>query len=187
MKIDKIVWYLAAMVILFAVIKQCEKEPKIITKTETKTIVVKDTITETVIKEVPKTVYVEKIINQKGDTEIVFVKDSTSTSIKSKQYDTTLKSNDASAELKITTSGEILDVSGIITYPKKETTTTITKIKPQSGLFLSAQVPIQKNFNSVGLGLDYQFKNTLLIGVVGSYDNISNTVNLSARLGVKIF
>ena len=92
MKIDKIVWYLAAMVILFAVIKQCEKEPKIITKTETKTIVVKDTITETVIKEVPKTVYVEKIINQKGDTEIVFVKDSTSTSIKAKQYDTTLKS-----------------------------------------------------------------------------------------------
>lgn len=181
------IWYIVGLIILFAIIKQCENEPKIVTKTETKTIIVTDTITETVIKEVPKTVYIEKIINQKGEKEIIFVKDSTSTSVKSNQYDTTLKSNDASAKLKITTSGELYKVSGVITYPNTETITTITKTKPQSGLFLSAQMPISKNFNNIGVGLDYQFKNTLLIGFGASYDNISQSVNLNARLGIKIF
>ena len=187
MKIDKIVWYLASMVILFAVIKQCEKEPKTIIKTKTKTIIVKDTITETIIKEIPKKVFVEKIVNQKGEKKIIYVKDSTSNSIKANQYSTTLKSNKASAELKITTSGELLDVSGVITYPEKETITNVTKIKPKSGLFLSLQMPIQKEFNNIGLGLDYQFKNTLLIGVGASYDNISKNINYTARIGLKIF
>ena len=45
---------------MFFLMKSCEGEPKVVTKTVTKIEIVHDTINETIIKEVPKIVYVDK-------------------------------------------------------------------------------------------------------------------------------
>jgi hypothetical protein len=181
-------WFyiLLILIVFIALVKQCEAEPRIVTKTETITKYVTDTITKVEIKEVPKTVFVEKYITEKGDEKIVFVKDSTKTSIKANQHDTKLTSNDATAELKITTTGELLDVTGVITYPLKETTTTITKTRDASGLFIYANLPIN-NFSSPEVGALYQFKNTVFISGGVQYNNLTNMPDFKVGIGLKIF
>jgi hypothetical protein len=168
------------------IVRQCEKEPKTVVKTVTKTVTKHDTIIKTVISK-PKTVYVNKYVNVKGETEIVYVKLPDSSTIKANQYNTTLNSNKANAALKITTTGELLDVSGVIIYPKETVTTTITKTSAKSGLFLYGSAPLNTNNISVEVGLLYQFKNT--IGVMGGlqYNDFTKSVDAKIGLAVKIF
>ena len=153
------------VMIFISVVKSCEKEPKIVTRTVTKIVTKHDTIIKVKIQEVPKTVYIQKIKTVEGETKIVYVDKPTDSTIKANQYDATVVSNNATAQLKITTTGELLDVQGVITYPEKETTTTITKTKAKSGLFIYGSVPLNKNQINVETGLIYQYKNTL--GVMG--------------------
>jgi len=180
-------WFLVLFIIFFAILKQCEGKPTVTTVTETKIVTVHDTITEVKIKEVPKTVYVEKIKTVKGKDTIIYKDSSSDSTITAKQYQTTLKSNEASAELKITTSGELLDVSGIITYPEKETTTTITKIRNASGLFIYGNSAISATGISPGVGALFNIKNKLILGAGVEYNNFTNNVNATFTLGVKIW
>ena len=186
MKIN--IWYIIiGFIIMFALLKQCEGEPKVITKTETITKIVKDTITEVKIKEVPKTVYVEKIKTVKGKDSIIYKDKPSETTTTANQYETTLKSNEASADLKITTTGELLDVSGVITYPKKETITTITKIKDKSGLYIYTSAPITSRTLSPEVGALFQVRNKFIFGAGVQYNNISNNVNATFTIGVKVW
>lgn len=171
---------------MFALIKQCEGEPKVVTKTVTKVIKVHDTITEVKIKEVPKTVYVEKIKTVKGKDSIIYKDKPSETTIIAKQYNTELKSNEASAKLKITTSGELLDVKGTITYPEKETITTITKIKDKSGLYLYGGLPIN-NVSSPELGVLFQVRNKMFISGSAQYNALSQQIDYKIGLGIKIW
>ena len=179
--------YLALVIGLFLIIvlvvKQCEKEPKIVVKTVTKTVV--DTVKTVEIKEVPKTVYVNKYITKEGDTKIVYVKVKDSSTIEAKQYDTKLESNKATANLKITTTGELLDVSGIITYP--ELTTTITNYKNKSGLFIYGNAPLKQDYLNAEIGLLYQFKNTVGIMAGVQYDDFTRKANYKVGIAVKIY
>jgi hypothetical protein len=177
----------ATFLVIITVIRQCEKEPKVVTKTVTKVVTKHDTINEVIIKEVPKTVYINKYITKEGETKIVYVKEKDSSTIEAKQYDTKLKSNDAEADLKVTVDGTLLDIQGIITYPEKTITKTITKYKNKSGLFLYGNVGTNPKNVIFEVGLSYQFKNTLMINSGVTYNDFTKSANLMVGVGVKIF
>ena len=185
-KYKAVIILVVAALLFITIVRQCEKEPKIVTKTVTKIVTQYDTIIKTVISE-PKTVYVKKFVNVKGDTEIVYVNASDSSSVKANQYNTTLTSNKASADLKITVDGTLLDVTGVIRYPEKTVTNTVTKSKAKSGLFVFGQVPLNTNNIQVEIGLMYQFKNTLMVTGGVQYNDFTKSADLKVGLGVKIF
>ena len=177
-----------ALLVIF-IVKKCEDEPRIITRTETKIITKVDTIVKTVIGK-PKTVYVAKYSTKWRDS-IVYVEgtsDGTNEgTIKALQYETVLKGTKASANIKIVSLGEVLDVSGTFTYPEKETTTTITKTKAKSGLFIYGSVPFNTNNINIEAGVMYQFKNTIIVGVGGQYDDFSKSAYLKGTVAIRVF
>ena len=180
-------WLVALLVVLFALLKQCEGEPKVVTNTVTKIVTKHDTINEVIIKEVPKTVYVNKYIDKQGEKVIVYVDKPNDSTITANQYTTTLKSNKATAKIDITTTGELLDVSGVITYPEKETTTTITKTRDASGLYLFGAAPINSQALTPEIGVLYQFKNKMFVSTSVQYNNFTNNVDAKIGIGVKIW
>lgn len=185
MKIN--IWWIAAiLIVLFALFQQCEQEQKIVTKTKVIYKTKTDTIKETIIKEVPKKVIVEKIKTVKGKDSIIYVDWKTDTSIEANQYDTKLKANNALAKLKITTTGQLLDVSGTISWTEKETQTTTTIIKPKSGMFLYGQTSVSPLLEVSSVGLDYQFKNTVIIGTSFSLDHMTKQNYLNLKVGFRI-
>ena len=183
-KID-IVWVIVGFIIMFVVLKQCEGEPKTITKTETVTKIVKEPIVDVQIKEVPKTVYVEKKI--KGDSIIIY-KDKPSeipNITETKQYETELKSNNATASLLIT-ADKLYDVSGTITYPEKETTVETIKTLDASGFYIYGSMPISSQITTPELGVMFQIRNKIIIGVGAQYNNFNDNVSAVATLAVKL-
>ena len=181
------IWILVSAVAIILLVKSCEPEVKTVTKTKTITKIVTDTIKETVIKEVPKTVYVEKIKTVKGKDSIVYVNAQNDNTIEAKQYDTELKANNATAKLKITTTGELLDVFGTITYPEKETTIETVKTVPMSGLFIYGGASVVPMLQSAEVGIDYQIKNSVIIGVNASHNFEYDFNSVGVKLGVRIF
>lgn len=176
---------LIGVVCLVALNKQCEK-PKEVVKTVTKIEYISDTIHTVEIKEVPKVVYVERTKTIKGKDSIVYVDKPNDSTIQANQYQTTLKSNDATAEVQITTTGQLLDVKGIITYPREKETVTTIKNRNNSGLFIYGDLPITNNFNPE-VGAIYQFKNTALIKTGVQYNSITNGIDFKIGIGIKIF
>lgn len=188
MKIIKKYWVIG--VAIFAVIifvKACEQEPKVITDTKIVYRTKTDTIKETVIKEVPKKVYVERIKTIKGSDSIVYVKVPGEKSIEANQYDAELKANNATAKLKITTTGQLLDVTGTIDWKEKETTTTTTIVKPKSGLFIYGQTSASPLLEISSIGLDYQLRNTVIVGTSFSLDHVSKQNYVNVKVGFRLF
>ena len=175
MKSKYLISFVFGVVIMFFLMKSCEGNPKVVTKTETKIVTKHDTINETIIKEVPKEVIVNKYIDKEGDKVIVYVDKENDSSLVAKQYKTEVKSNEATAKLDITTTGELLDISGVITYPEKETIKETTIRQDNSGVFLYAQMPISSQLINPELGVMLQIKNKIIIGLGANYNN-----NLSA-------
>ncbi len=187
MKTKISIWWLVVLaIVFFALCKQCEGETKTVTKTVTKVTKVHDTITEVKIDTFYTRVYVERVKTVKGKDSLIYVYKPTDTSIKANQYKTEVKSNDATAKLDITTTGELLDVSGVITYPEKETTTTITKTRDASGLYLYGNTSIN-SFSSTELGLQFNIKNKAFLSTSVQYNNITNNVDAKIGIGIKIW
>lgn len=188
MKLLKNNWILIGIIlIILIIVKTCEQDPKTVTKTKIVYKTKTDTIKETVIKEIPKKVYIERIKTIKGKDSIVYVKVPDKTSIEANQYDTELKANNALAKLKITTTGQLLDVSGTISWNEKETQTTTTITKPKSGLFLYGQTSVSPLLEVSAIGIDYQFKNTAIIGTSFSLDHNTELNYLNLKVGFRIF
>lgn len=181
------IFVITAIVMLLVIVKKCEQEPKTVTKTKVVYKTINDTIKETIIKEVPKIVHVEKIKTIKGKDSIIYVDKKTDTSIEANQYDTELKANNATAKLKITTTGQLLDISGTIDYQEKHTHTTTTIIKPKSGLFLYGQTSVSPLLEVSAIGLDYQFRNTVIIGTSFSLDHLTKQNYVNVKVGFRIF
>ena len=174
-----IIWVFVSFAFALLLMKQCETKPSITTKTETKIVKVTDTITTVKIDTLYKYVNVEKVKDS-----IIYRDVANINTIKAKQYKTEVKSNDATAKLDITTTGELLDVQGYITYPKKETTTETIIRRDNSGIFVYAQLPISSQITSPEVGVLFQIKNKLMIGIGAQY--INNNVNAVATIGVKL-
>lgn len=180
-------WLLVLLlaVALIALNKQCEK-PKTIIKTVTKIERITDTVVKTIISK-PQTVYVERTKNIKGKDTIIYKDSPTDSTVTANQYQATLQANEATAELKITTTGELLDVQGAIDFPKVTETNTITKTKPMSGLFLYGTIPTNVNNFRPEVGLMYQFKNKALIMGGVQYNQFTNKVDFKVGIGIKVF
>ena len=179
--------YLIAIVLFFALVKQCEQEPKTVVKEKVVYKYRTDTIHSTIIQEVPKNVYIERIKTVKGNDSIVYVKVPGEKSIEANQYDTELKANNATAKLKITTTGQLLDVTGTIDWKEKETTTTTTIVKPKSGLFIYGQTSVSPLLEVSSIGLDYQLRNTVIVGTSFSLDHVSKQNYVNVKLGFRLF
>lgn len=179
------IWYIVGIIIIIVLVKQCEGEPRTIVKTKTEYIKVTDTVTNTIIQEVPKEVFVERVITQKGKDSIVYRDAPTDSTITANQYDTKLESNNATADLKITTTGELLDVQGTIDYTKEIKTIETTKIRDASGLYIYGNMPV----NSVQpeVGVLYQFKNKMFVSAGAQYNEFTKSADLKIGLGIKIF
>ena len=181
-----IIAFAVGVVAMFLLMKSCESQPSIKTETVTKIITKVDTVNQTIIKEVPKTVYVDKVKTVKGDTVIVYKDKPSETTTTANQYKTEVKSNEATAKLDITTTGELLDVQGVITYPKKETIKKTTITRDASGFYIYGSMPISSQITTPELGVMLQIKNKLIIGVGGQYNNLNNNLSAVATIAVKL-
>lgn len=181
MKVN-IFYVIAAALVVFFVVKQCEQEPKIKTVTKIEYVKVTDIIERVKIDTVPKLVYVKKVKDS-----IVYVSKPSDSTIEANQYKTKIASNNATADLEITTTGELLDVRGVINYTQENKATTITKVKPKSGLFLYGATSVNPTFENIELGLDYQIKNTIVIGTSVNYNNQSKSAYINLKLGFRVF
>ena len=169
------------------IVKACEQEPKIVTKTETKIVTKHDTIHNFEIIDKPVKVYIERFKTLKGKDSIIYLKEPNGSEIEANSFKTVLSSNKAKADLNIVTTGELLDVKGVITYPEVTNTVTITKTKPQSGLFVFGAMPINANVINPELGLMYQFKNSLMFTTSAQYNNFTKNPDIKIGIGIKIF
>ena len=195
-KYKVLITFVITSVIFLFIIKSCEKQPKIVTETKYDISKIIDSVKQATLKNV-KTVYIDtsktKIKWLKGETKIikkdsiVYVDVPNNKTITAKQYETELKSNEALANLSITTTGELLDVKGIITYPEKIITNTVTKTYDNSGAFFYFEGQLKKKPERFELGLDYQIKNKLLLGFSLDYNNLTKNISGNFKIGVSVF
>jgi len=181
---SKWLYILIGVILIMVLIRVWNKEPKIKTKIEY--IQRTDTITKVEIKEVPTKVYVYKSKTLKGKDSIVYVKEKDTNNlpiIKANQFTTFLNSNNATADLKITTTGELLDVQGVIHY--KEKIKTIKEFKNNSGLFIYGQT--NTRLDTYGVGLDYVIKNKIIIGAGVNYNTQFESTSVNFKVGIRVF
>ena len=176
------IWYIIAGIFILVWFKDCtegEQVVKEVVKTEVKIKTVYDTITNTIIEDRKVPVYIIK----KKDTIIYKDKPSDST-ITANEYTSTLSTGEASANIKVVTSGELLDISGVITYPEKETSREVIKTVNASGMFIGANFGLMGEA-SYGVNLDYQIKNKIIVGGFINYQPINGGVNGGIKIGIK--
>lgn len=180
-----IIWVVVSAVAMFLLMRSCEEKPKIVTKVKTETIIKTDTITKTVIKEVPKVVYVEKIKTVEGKEIIVYVDKETDTTVKANQFTTKLESNKATANLKITTTGELLDVFGTITYPETLKAVETIKTINASGFYIYGGSTLRNIQPEIGAL--FQIKNKIIIGAGMQYNSFKSSLDYKAIIGFRLF
>jgi len=177
--------YFLVIVLIIVLIKQCEGNERTITNTKIEYVKVTDTVTKTKIDTIFKKVFVNKYVDKQGENVIVYVEKPNDSTIEANKYNTTLLSNNATAELEITTTGELLDVQGVINYNQKQTTTETLKIRDASGFYIYANMPV--NSAQPELGVLYQLKNKMFISAGAQYNQFTKSADLKVGLGVKIF
>ncbi|MGB6267520.1 MAG: hypothetical protein WBF67_00795 [Olleya sp.] len=187
-------WLIVAFVVAFALMKQCEGEPKIVTKTEVDIEWIKDSVKLATLRGV-KPVYIDTVKTDikwlksepkiiKKDS-IIYLDKPNKNTIESKEYDITLESNQATTDLKIV-ADNLYSISGITTYPKETITNITTTTRDASGFYIYAQMPISSQLNTPELGVMFQIKNKLILGVGGNYNNITQNFNAVATIAVKL-
>lgn len=194
-KVENLIYiFVILFIVLSALFNQCtasENKPVIVdTKVNIQQVI--DSVKRATLKDV-KTVYIDTsktdIKYVKGKTiykdSIIYVDKPNDNTITANQYQTKIESNNAFADLNITTTGELLDVKGNITYPEKETTTTITNTVNDSGFFLYGQMPVN-NIESPEIGIMYQHKNKLILGGGIQINTLNNEPNYTLTLGIKL-
>lgn len=182
----ELIYIIGSIVLALGIVKACEQEPKIVTKIKTETVTVYDTIHKFEIIDKPVKVFVERFKTLKGKDSIIYLKEPNPSTIEANSFKTVLSSNKAKADLNIVTTGELLDVKGVITYPEVTNTVTTKIIKAKSGLFIYADVPVS-NMQNIEAGLIYQFKNSFLLKGSLQYNNLTKTPDLKVGIGIKIF
>lgn len=183
MNIKRIFYTALLVIVVFIIFDRCTNKTttKIETKTVTKTVT--DTIVKTEIIEVEKKVFINKVKTIKGKDSIIFVEKSSPNSIETNQYKVKLQSNDAFADLTITSETKPYQVSGVITYPEKETITTITKTKDRSGLFLYGTTSLDFGAE-IEVGLMYHLRNK--VGIIGGLNYNTITKRPDVKVGILI-
>ena len=167
--------YLIIIGLIITLAHQCEQETKTVTTIEYDTVT--DTINTITIQKVPTKVYVTKTKTIKGKDSIIYKSKPDSTTIDANIYKTELKSNNALANLTIVTSGELLDVSGTITYTQENKTVKTTKAL--SGKFIYAKFNVSEPLQDAELGVFMHLNNK--IGFIGSVNYDGRLQNLTGN------
>jgi len=183
----KLIPYIVILILGFFLYNKLTEEPKVVTNTKIEWKTKIDTFYAATIDKTPKVKHVKKKKTAKGKDSIVYVYKEDSTTIKANEYKTQLKSNNAVADLKVLTTGELLDVTGVIKYDQKETVTTITKTYNKSGTFLYGETTLPPGPPSFKVGLDYVIKNKYIIGASYGYDSGTKDLHWGIKVGIKIF
>ena len=178
--------YIALVILVIFIMNKCQDEPETITVTTIEYIKTTDTITETIIEK-PEIKYIITTTTIKGKDSIIYVDRKTNKAIKVNQFSTILKSNNATTDLSITVIGELLDVTGTISYKEKVTTLKTTKTVHASGLFVYGKGSIKSKYQNIQIGLDYVIKNKWIIGTSVDYNNFTKSANFNVKIGFKIF
>lgn len=160
---------------------------------------IRDSIKSTMIYPDPEVIYVdvtkEKIIYLdaeqiiKTKDSIVYI-DSSGTeqpAIKANQFNTILKSNNASADLHILTTGRLLNVTGVIEYDKEIKTIETTKTIIKNGGFIYLESSVFPALERYELGIDYTIRNRFILGSSVSYDSNSSQGYVNFKFGYHIF
>ena len=114
----------------------------------------------------------------------MYVNKADSTTIAANEFKAKLTSNNATADLKILTTGELLSVTGKITPQEKRITTT--KIKDKSGLYIYGMLPLNKTV-SPEVGALYQLRNKMFISGGVQYNDLTKSIDFKVGIGIKIF
>jgi len=177
-----IILIVTIIILSILLFRQCESEPKVITKVETKikTKIIRDTIEKVVIGK-PKKVYI-KVYDTIYKKETVYLKDS----LQVNRYPLSLLSNKASFEGFALTSGKLYDFDGIITYPQTTITKEVDKIIETNKSALFGYIQSNTALNMFGLGVDYQIKNKVIIGANVTHHTILQNTNINLKLGIKL-
>lgn len=160
---------------------------------------IRDSIKETMIYPDPEVIYIDttadKIIYLKPD-EIIKIKDSIiyvdssgvgQPAIKANQFDAVLKSNNATADLQILTTGTLLNVTGIIEYEKEIKTIETTKTIIKNGGFIYLETSVFPAIQRYEVGIDYTIRNKFILGSSVSYDSNSSQGYVNFKFGYRIF
>ena len=178
---------IAILTIALLFIVKCKEEPEVITNTVTKIVTKTDTITNVKIKEIPTVKYITKTKTIKGKDGIIYVDKETNETIKANEYKVEVDSNEAKAKLEILTTGQLLDVKGVITYPEKETITEVIRRVNKSGFYLYTETSVKPTLERIELGVDWVIKNKVIIGASASYNDIAKQSYINAKIGIKLF
>lgn len=187
----------AALVIIAIIffVDKCSPDVPVPTVTTTVDIEhIKDSIKNVVINSI-EPVYIDTSKTKtkwlKPEKEIVRITDtfylnSDSTNfVPANKYSLTLESNEATADLDITTTGELLDIDGVINYPKETITIKETIIDRAPHLSLYTMSPT--NRFSPELGLIYKTKGPISLMVSGNYNEFIKQGELKVGIGITIF
>ena len=183
-KIKEILIIALSILVVFLFFKSPKKVKNTIIKNEIETKQIKEPIVDVKIPK-PKIVYVESLRIEKGKDSIIYSEKPTETTTLAKQYDFNLKSKKATADLKITTTGELIDVSGAISYPETIITKTIEKEVHNNGLFLYVQS--NPAFQTFGGGADLVIKNRIILGIGVLKINGLENAYITGKVGLNIF
>jgi hypothetical protein len=191
MKIKTTHIIIATLLALLLLETTCNEKPKETVKTTINIEQFADSIRKATLNNV-KPVYIDTVKTQikwlksepkvmKKDS-IIYVENPNENTIESKEYDVTLKSNEAKTDLKIV-ADNLYSISGVTTYPKEIKTIERTKYINESAFFIYAQMPVTKEFQTPEIGVLYNLKNNIMIGAGLQY---TNQVNANITLALKL-
>lgn len=185
-EMDKAKLILIAVVVVLVglLIQECQRPPEVKTVIEYQTKT--DTITKTKI--IPGDIrYVQLTKTVKGRDSIVYVEkpsENDSITIEAREFKTTLEADSARADLSILSTGQVLGVSGSITWQEKKTTKYIETFRPR--LYLYGETSVNPVLEKAELGLDYSMKK-YIIGVSAEHIFGIEETFFNVKVGVKLF
>ena len=166
---------IASFVIGVLIASSCERD---VVKVKEKVIVKNVKVTDTVrIKDTivnPKKIYINKwkYVEKPKDS----VSKDTIKMIEANEYNQELVGKNGNAKIKLITTGELLDLSGVIECNEKTIEKTITKYTAKNKVFFTGGLGMGLNggFRDIKIGIDYNIKNKVLLKYNVGYDLSTN-------------
>ena len=174
---------IASFLIGVLIASSCERDVvRVKEKIVVKNVKVTDTVRlhDTIVK--PIKVYVDRWrYKPNPNTNPIYEEEM----IEANKYSQELIGEKGIAKIDVITTGELLDLSGIIECNEKIVEKTITKYTAKSKVFMSGNIDMSLDggVKNVRLGLDYNIKNKVLIKGSLGYDITDNQPLVGVGLG----
>ena len=179
---------LASLIIGVLIASSCEGRGDVVgNKVKTKVKVV-ERIDTLVVKEKvlskPKIVYVDV-----NNTDTIYIKKPDSIPvIKARKYNQKVIGERSEADIEITTTGELIDLKAFVKVKDSIITKEVVEYKVKSNVFMSGGISVNPNqsVRDFNVGIDYNVKSKVLIGIEGGYDLNVNQPFIGFRVGLSL-